>query len=59
MGKKGYFCGVGLKGVIIEIFCRCEGCGIYFEVTRIKRSRYCIKSCRSRANYKKKKYGKL
>lgn len=43
---------------IIEIYCRCEGCGVYFVVNGKKASRYCGRSCRDKVYYvagKKKK----
>jgi len=54
MGKFSYFCGMKrLKGVII-IYCRCAFCGIYFDVTGVKRALYCGKGCRDKVYYRKR-----
>jgi hypothetical protein len=55
MGKFSYFCGMKrLKGVII-IYCRCAFCGIYFDVTGVKRALYCGKGCRDKVYYRKRR----
>jgi hypothetical protein len=37
------------------IYCRCEICQIYFDVTMVKRSKFCSKSCRDKKYYITKK----
>lgn len=32
----------------ISIYCRCEGCGGYFDVSNSRRMRYCGRLCRER-----------
>lgn len=39
----------------IKIYCKCEVCNNYFDVTGVKRSKYCSKSCRSKVYYLNKK----
>lgn len=42
MAKRG-------KKTTIQIYCKCEYCGEYFEIS--KRKRYCGRSCRDKSNY--------
>ena len=42
------------RKVKILIYCLCEMCGKYFEVSGVKRSKYCGRSCRDRDYYVRK-----
>lgn len=41
------------KGVI-SVYCKCEVCSSYFDVTGKKRSRFCGKKCRDKDFYRRK-----
>ena len=39
----------------ISLYCKCEICNKYFEVTGRKRSKYCSRNCRDKAFHINKK----
>lgn len=39
----------------IPIYCKCENCGTFFDVTNIRTRLYCLPACKQAAAYKRKK----
>jgi hypothetical protein len=42
-----------VKREVRRIYCKCEHCENYFDVTGIKRRKYCSKSCVNKAYYER------